>query len=768
MQSKQLKREVKGLRLSDDKFVVFATDETIHGTAASSHCLVDIDKLKCTLEQNAICIICKDTTLSLTSTLNRGACRKIQMTCRTCSLGKENDCARVKNSWDSKSSSLGEAANVHLILASYYLGKAGHAIAVIAGALGLPNVAGVNGMYYKHYDVVGAAIRKVTGQLEKEALESEIVATLASENKKYFDRSLIFDKNGLLLEHLPDVGIDVAYDMGWQKRSSGHKFDSPSGHGFLVGCRTRKVIGHVTYSKWCRVCSNAYLKNSAKGKEHICPMNYSGKSSKSMEPDGAVKLVTDIHYKYNKRTYVNKFVSDDDSSTRKILTHEEGNNKGELPPSMRPPQFLCDVNHRIKVMAKPFFALAGLSKRMSTCSKLDAIRIKRNLGWYIRGSIKNPSMTFEDFVRNAKAPVLHHFDDHRCCDASWCWKKDLDDKEHLAVLGEVEFDPNQSEGGGMNEGSDLDDSDDDEYSCSDEEEIDDELEYEFDCSQSFVNRSTYYKTSTVGPDLSFLQPEDAARKKELIIKQKDKFYRSMTNDEELFNQMMESLTDHITPSKLRMLWHDYDTSVNEGMNYSVATFAPKNFNFSGSMSLNTRVSLAVGVHLAGHAEFWKLVLSSLDVPLYRSLYDYLAKKDKSRVYNHVVRHNNKKKLKRSEKMRDSIIKEMKYEVEANKSGKTYKSGMAMERQSAKKIVLQCLKNERSLQKDLEKDRKTCKYYPHFCDIVGHCSAADKQCKMHGKTTAEKNSAIESMENVMIDKYLMAKSKGKYLGIFQQS
>ena len=49
----------------------------------------------------------------------------------------------------------------------------------------------------------------------------------------------------------------------------------------------------------------------------------------------------------------------------------------------------------------------------------------------------------------------------------------------------------------------------------------------------------------------------------------------MTNDEALFNQMIESLMDHITPAKFRMLWHDYDTAVNKGLNYSLAIFAPK-------------------------------------------------------------------------------------------------------------------------------------------------------------------------------------------------
>ena len=38
-----------------------------------------------------------------------------------------------------------------------------------------------------------------------------------------------------------------------------------------------------------------------------------------------------------------------------------------------------------------------------------------------------------------KISVLHHFDDHRFCDASWCWKKDLDDKERHNVLDNVDM-----------------------------------------------------------------------------------------------------------------------------------------------------------------------------------------------------------------------------------------------------------------------------------------------------------------------------------------
>lgn len=44
MESRQLNSEVNGLYLSDDKFVIFATEKTRDGTAASFHPLVDIQK----------------------------------------------------------------------------------------------------------------------------------------------------------------------------------------------------------------------------------------------------------------------------------------------------------------------------------------------------------------------------------------------------------------------------------------------------------------------------------------------------------------------------------------------------------------------------------------------------------------------------------------------------------------------------------------------------------------------------------------------------
>ena len=53
------------------------------------------------------------------------------------------------------------------------------------------------------------------------------------------------------------VKLTVTYDMGWQKRSSGRRYDSSSGHAFIIGARIKGIIGMVLYSKACRKCDAA-------------------------------------------------------------------------------------------------------------------------------------------------------------------------------------------------------------------------------------------------------------------------------------------------------------------------------------------------------------------------------------------------------------------------------------------------------------------------------------------------------------------------------
>ena len=50
----------------------------------------------------------------------------------------------------------------------------------------------------------------------------------------------------------------------------------------------------------------------------------------------------------------------------------------------------------------------------------------------------------------------------------------------------------------------------------------------------------------------------------------------MVDDEQLYHQMMTCLLEFITIDRMEMLDHDKDACLNEAMNNSVMSFAPKN------------------------------------------------------------------------------------------------------------------------------------------------------------------------------------------------
>jgi hypothetical protein len=84
--------------------------------------------------------------------------------------------------------------------------------------------------------------------------------------------------------------IDASYDMAWQQRSSGHVYNSVSGHGTLFGRRTRKIIGLVIKSKLCYFCSTFTRKYpDLEVPLHECWKSHED-SSASMESSGAVKV----------------------------------------------------------------------------------------------------------------------------------------------------------------------------------------------------------------------------------------------------------------------------------------------------------------------------------------------------------------------------------------------------------------------------------------------------------------------------------------------
>ena len=93
-----------------------------------------------------------------------------------------------------------------------------------------------------------------------------------------------------------------------------------------------------------------------------------------MEINAALHLYKDLYQNSNKNLYLKAIIADDDSSMRSLLKHKSLYPKGRLPKDMVVPDWLADPSHRIKVVAKSIYLLASLSKNVSSCTKVDAIR----------------------------------------------------------------------------------------------------------------------------------------------------------------------------------------------------------------------------------------------------------------------------------------------------------------------------------------------------------------------------------------------------------
>ena len=177
-------------------------------------------------------------------------------------------------------------------------------------------------------------------------------------------------------ENIPDevkkIGIAVSYDMGWQKRSTGRVYDSISGHGYLIGCRTGKIIGMQVRQTKCKKCQ-AENSNGTPAATHECMVNWDGGSG-AMEAAVAMDLIVAVYEKTDGRVHCEVLVSDDDSTMRSHLQHSE--NGGKLDGSIPQPDFLADPSHCIKVMAPPIFKLVKDTNNPHGCKKIDAVRVK--------------------------------------------------------------------------------------------------------------------------------------------------------------------------------------------------------------------------------------------------------------------------------------------------------------------------------------------------------------------------------------------------------
>jgi hypothetical protein len=241
------------------------------------------------------------------------------------------------------------AVNVRAILASFYIGTGGMDIGLVNSCQGIAGGKSWEKTFYNHSPRICKAIMKVVEDTLATNLIEEIDLTIAAKLAGKYSESEIVSltqkfhaniKTGV--DEVDNVRISLSFDMGWQKKGTGHTYDSHSGHAYYIGVRGRKVVRQIVYSKKCSICDVAVAMGEEPQDHEDCPRNYQTGSSKAMEATAALDLVLELH---KLGIGVEFIVSDDDSTMRAHLQHIGTHAGGLLHLNVPQPSFLCDLFH---------------------------------------------------------------------------------------------------------------------------------------------------------------------------------------------------------------------------------------------------------------------------------------------------------------------------------------------------------------------------------------------------------------------------------------
>ena len=153
------------------------------------------------------------------------------------------------------------AMNIRAVAASFYIGTSGLDIRLINSVQGIKGGGKWEKNFTYHSPDISKAIIKVNKEIIAESLEEEIHLTIKEKlTGKYLGNEIDnFIKNKLAgnqtgADEVDNLFITVSFNMGWQKKETGHTYDSNSGNAYYIHVCSGKVIKIIVYSKKYTTC----------------------------------------------------------------------------------------------------------------------------------------------------------------------------------------------------------------------------------------------------------------------------------------------------------------------------------------------------------------------------------------------------------------------------------------------------------------------------------------------------------------------------------
>jgi hypothetical protein len=558
--------------------------EEVDTKPPATRLFLEYESLKKCMEKNCRCLKCNGPVEMGVKTLCLASNIMVSCINKDCGYIDVSDLPATAEvlAIDTRERSTDFAINVLYVVGFLSCGDGPTEAARILGLLGLPNDTTIHTRSFGLIEErISPIIQSVTDQILLENLTEEVRLTFEQLPDKD-ESDLITWKNSLTDKDMvystaKYPSLSVSFDMGWQQRSSGVRYNSPSGHAFFVGGLCRKPIAVRVKSRICNYCL-AWKKKNPPSEEfpdglpvavHDCTLNHIG-SAASMEPRAALDIIIDMFHR--RHVTVDRICIDDDASTPALLkwsnadycinnntdkppqvrrtvkkkngdivhVFEDRPDSGRIPMYMPEPKWVADPNHRKKLFTKDLRKFKmDTSKERFGMSDMDVMRLGKNYGYMIRGLKRLPE---EKFLDAGKAVVEHHYDNHQYC-GKWCPRRALTD--HQKNLSE-------------------------------------------------------------------------------------RYYRCKQKDAKLLVVINQIISRFITLPKLKEVGHVMDTQVNESMNNTIASWlAPKNKCYGGSRSLANRVSIAVGVTLLGFQRYFTRLFHSLGIAMTPNIEHFLGVRERN-------------------------------------------------------------------------------------------------------------------------------------------
>ncbi|XP_046394798.1 uncharacterized protein LOC124163262 [Ischnura elegans] len=301
-----------------------------------------------------------------------------------------------------KSSYAQYAVNCKAAIACVVSGVGHEQMNRVLATLNIPPVA--NSTWKRYERSVGPAVEETARESCQKAVEEEKLLTLTSTPATTLsEESPMHGSDGA------EVDIIASYDYGWQKRGNGRSYDSKSGHGSVIGYRSKKVLAFDVCTTTCAMCSQGHDKN-----DHDCRKNWSG-SSKAMEPYTAAKLISCNEDFLTAGVRVTTLIGDGDSSTLAAVQRE----------SQHSVQKWADINHTKKRFSSWLYRASASHRQL----------LGRNVIPYLKRCFSyavDQNRGDEEGTRRAIINIANHaFGDHQGC-GEWC-KGDTDNYSHKSL-----------------------------------------------------------------------------------------------------------------------------------------------------------------------------------------------------------------------------------------------------------------------------------------------------------------------------------------------